>query len=205
MTITQADIQKIIDGSRIEIDIPYPWDEQKKWYMKQPDDWLYDYATAIREAAEAELLADPAMQKLKTLPPSDTWIAQQELAISTTRAEIEALEKKGKARKPEEDIELQKQKDWLARLLKPSDYNRAEEMALKRGKRAFESWLIHRLIVDESGSLLFDVDTEAGKALYDALGMQIKAQLRTPFYYATNLVMIAKNLQRGQSTDSSSS
>lgn len=201
MAITPSDIQKIIDGSRIPIEIPYPWDDGQKWFMRQPDDWLYDYAIAIREAAEAELLADPDMQRLKNMPPSKEWQAQQTLAIETTESEIAALKKKGKARKPEEDIELKKQEDWLQRLLKPSDYSRAEELALKRGKRAFESWLIPRLIVDEAGNPLFEMDTDAGKALWDALGMQIKTQLRVPFYYAVNLIMIAKNSPRGQNTD----
>ena len=201
MGVTQADIKKIIDGSRIEIQIEYPFDSTVKWWMQQPSDWLYDTASAVREAAEAELLADPSMKALKSMPPSDDWLERQQLAIETTKEEIKKLTDKGKARMPEDDIELAKQQDYLERLIQPRDYSRAEELALKRGKKAFETWLIPRLIVDAKGNQLFDVDTEAGRALWDALGMTVKAQLRVPFYYAVNLVMTAKNLQRGQNSD----
>jgi hypothetical protein len=203
--VTFADIQRIIDGSRIEITtVENPFGAGKKWFMRQPTDFLYDYAQAIREAAEAQMRNDPTMKPLADLRPTKEWTQRQNEAIRATDERIAELKKK-KVRTPEEDIELGKLEDYRPRMIDPAKYSRLDELIAKHGKTIQEAWLIPRLIEDEAGNALFDMETKEGAALWGALGQETKIHLRLPFWYAIDLVVTAKNLHGGQSSDSSSS
>lgn len=193
MAVTSSDIQKIIEASRIPIDLPNPLAPDKPWFMRQPKDYEYDLALATRESAEAAIRNDPSFKEIAHLPPSAEWLGRQEKAKSDTEARIKELEAQGKALSPEDQIELEKQRDYLARLVIPKGYTRGDELASKHSRNRFESWLIPRLLVDADNNPIFDMSTQAGQVRWDAIDYLTKKALRTPLYLAIDLILTAKN------------
>lgn len=205
MAVTTFDIENIISGDPLPIETPYPLHDKGEgfqWYMAQPDDWLYDMAVAVREAAIAEALASPELKAVENLPPTEAWILQQTRAKALAEAQIAELEAKP-ARTAEEDIELFSQKVYRDNLVDPSTYNRAREITARRGRRAFESYLIPRLIVDGDGRKVFDLNTTEGTRRWATLGQDTKESLRQPFYQVLLLIDTAKNYKAGKSSKSS--
>lgn len=193
MTVTTSDIQKIIENSRIQIDFPYPLAPERKWYMRQPKDWEYDFSMAVRDSADAAIRNEPSFKAISHLPPSAEWIARQAKARADTEQRIADLIAKGKALGPEESLELEKQRDYLARLDVPKGYTRGDEIASKHSRQQFETWLIPRLLVDEGNNQLFDLSTQAGQVQWDSIDIVTKRSLRSAFYLAIDLILTAKN------------
>lgn len=76
--MTQSVTKRIFSGERLEIDVPPPhFLEVTKWYMCQPLDWEYDDAQMVYDAAKAEALSTPALQRVKHLPVSDEYKSRQ--------------------------------------------------------------------------------------------------------------------------------
>lgn len=65
---------------------------------------------------------------------------------------------------------------------------------------AFETYLIPRLLVDEDGHLLFDLNTEEGRKRWAWVGQEIKVELRSPLYQVLLLIETAKNYKAGRSS-----
>lgn len=203
MPVTLEDVQKILEGGPILIDFPYPLEDRPApalWYMKQPDDWLYDMAQAVREAAVAELEQLPEMEAMKNLGPSPEWVAQQTASRLKAETRIKELEDKKDAIQPEETLELENQRDYIARLMDPALTSRFDEIAGKRGRKAFEGWLMPRLIVDEAGKPLFPMDKPEGQQRWLRLGRDTKQQLNGYFWQVLLLVQTAKNFKPDQSS-----
>ena len=197
--ITTSDIYRVITGDPVEIDFPYPLKEPAgvQWRMAQPSDWLYDMAMAVGEAAEAELMQQPEMERCKNLPPSPAWLERQERSIRDTEERIAALEAKGDALLPEEAIDLEVQRDLLSRLIKPENYTRAQELGQPVRTNARNNYLIQRLVVDGEGKPLFDPGTAEGRARWERLGRKNRNRLLSPLMQAMMLVQIAKNSSAG--------
>ena len=202
MPVSAEEIQAIIDGKPVPIDVPCPFDPGLKWEMKQPVDWQYDMAQAVREAALAEVLAQPEVAAAKRLPPSQGRMDSQERAKGETSARINVLEAKGEAIQPEEALELENLRDYRERLLTPDKYSRADEIANRFASRAFESWLVPRLVVDKTGKPVFDMNTDEGRRKWETLDRETKLPLRGPLYQVLLLVQTAKNSKAGQSSNS---
>lgn len=204
MPVSAEEIQSIIEGKPVPIDFPCPWDADLKWYMRQPVDWVYDMAQAVKEAALAKVLAEPEIKAVKKLPPSDKWLKQQQDARDNTERRIKALEKKGDAITPEEALELENLKDYRDRLIEPTaNFTRADEIAGRFATRAMETWMMPRLIVDANDRFLFDMEEEEGRERWERLDRETKALLRGPFYQVLLLVQTAKNSKAGQNSSSS--
>jgi hypothetical protein len=196
MPVTAEDIKVMISGEPIPIDFPYPLSDRPagtKWFMAQPDDWIYDWAVAIREAATAQAENSPEVKACRDLPPTASWVAQQNFIKQQTEERVRVLEAKGEALLPEEDLELKNQKDYLRRLIDPSSYTRADEIVNKRARKAFENWLMPRLLQDEAGKPLFEMDKPADQERWKCVGRDIKEALNTYFWQAVILVQSAKN------------
>ncbi len=204
MPVSAEEIQTIIDGKPLPIDVPYPGDPDFQWFIRQPVDWMYDMAQAVKEAATAKALAEPEIASVKNLPASDTYQGRQKQQRKETEARIKELESQGDALMPEDAIELENLKDYLDRLNNPSKkFSRADEIANRYGTRAMENWLLPRLIVDAKGKPLFEMESEAGRQRWEALDRETKAHLRGPLYQALLLVGTAKNSPAGQNSSSS--
>lgn len=200
--VTTFDINRIVSGEKIEITIPYPLNDKGegfKWYVMQPTDWLYDMGLAVGEAAEAETYALPEMETMRKLPPSKDWLNQQTVSRRRTANRIKELEGKKKLT-PEEDLELIGLRDYLDRLIDPSTYSRADEIAATNANRARDLWLLPRLVVDEKGELLFDTSTAEGEHRWQNIGRKTRLQLRGYLAQAIVLVTIAKNSEAGLSS-----
>jgi hypothetical protein len=197
MAVTAQDIKLMISGAPIPIELPYPLADRPagmKWFMAQPDDWLYDWAIAIREAAVAQASASPEVKACRHLPPTEGWVRRQTLIRQQTEERIALLDAKGDKRLPEEDLELRNQQDYLLRLVDPTNYTRADEIVGNRARKAFENWLMPRLIQDEQGALLFDLDNKAeDKERWLNIGRDIKELLTNYFWQAIVLIQSAKN------------
>lgn len=204
--VTTTDINRVVSGEPIEIEVPYPLNdrgEDAKWFMAQPSDWLYDMALAVGEAAEAEAMQQPEMERAKTLPPSKSWIQRQERSRKSAEDRIAELEAKAKAKTivPEEEIELDIQRSYVERLIKPDEYSRAEEISSQVAANARNNYFMQRLVIDEAGKLLFDPATKEGRERWERIGRSNKTKLLTPLTQAVLLVQIAKNYSAGPSSD----
>ncbi|HNT76016.1 MAG TPA: hypothetical protein PKH77_13455 [Anaerolineae bacterium] len=202
MAVTTYDIEAIINGTPLPIETPYPLDDRGegfRWYMAQPSDWLYDMASSVREAAIAEASASPEIKLVEHLPPTSAWIERQLQSKETAERYIAELEAKV-ALTPEEGITLASYKSFVNNWIDPSDYNRAREIVAKRGRVAFETYLIPRLLVDEDGHILFDLNTEDGRRRWGWVGQDAKTELRTPLYQVLLLIETAKNYKAGRSS-----
>ena len=191
--VTMSDVQDIISGKAILIDLPNPFDAGKPWYVKQPEDYLYDLAQAVQDAAIAKAQADKTIQSVAHLPPSDMWIWRQENAIRIADERIAELEAKKEAIDPLEAVELATKRAYRERLISPKDYSRAQEIVTKFAIKRFEAWLMPRLIVSKEGDLYCDPDTEIGKRRWSALSEDQKTVIKGLFYRALDLESIAKN------------
>jgi hypothetical protein len=195
MRTTTQDIERIISGEPIPVGVDYPLDDQHEgfqWFMKQPSDWLMDMAHAVREAAEAKILAMPEVASVRDLPPSDTWMARQAYwkAYHNARiTEIEAME----GRTPEDELELANTRDHVANLATPDGYNRALEIAASRTQSAFHNWLAPRLLADAKGNLICDPNTEAGRERWERLGSDTRDKVIVYVSHVLALVRRAKN------------
>lgn len=192
MSVTTTDIKKIIEASRIKIDLPNPFDDGKPWFMRQPLDWEYDFALSVRQASDAKIRSDPAVASVASLPPSDDWTEQNRLARKNTEDRIKELKDMGDKAGPEETIELEKQQEYLTRLAVPKKFSRADEIAGKYTRTVLENWLTPRLLVDENGRSYFDMNDD-GELRWNALDYTTRKQLRTPLFLAIDLILTAKN------------
>lgn len=200
--VTTYDVNRVITGEKIEITSKYPLKDRPdgfRWFIMQPTDWLYDMALAVAEAAEAEVLAQPEMETMRTLPPSKEWLHQQTLSRRRTESRIKEIEGKKKAT-PEEELELLGLKDYLGRLIDPANFNRADEIAAQTANRARDMWLLPRLLIDEQGALLCDLTSTEGQARWSNFGRRVRMELRGFLAQALVLVMIAKNSEAGLSS-----
>lgn len=191
--VTMTDVQDIISGKAISISLPNPFDEGKPWYVKQPEDYLYDLAQAVQDAAIAKAQSDKTIQSVAHLPPSDVWIWRQENAIRIADERIAELEAKGDAIDPLEAVELATKRAYRERLISPKDYSRAQEIVTKYALKRFEAWLMPRLIVNKDGDLYCDPETEIGKKRWASLSDDQVTVLKGLFYRALDLENIAKN------------
>lgn len=206
--IKQSEYDLVISGGPLQITDPAHPDKSgtSEWWMKQPDDWLYDMAESVREVAKAQALSDPDIAAGKDLPPSDTWIANQKKVIARRTREIAELKERiAKSDKEggtdEQRIELSALEFNLKNLYKPEEFTRADEVANAFATRTYEAWLIRRLVTDKKGGLLFDPKTEEGDMAWQSLGRQMRSDLRAPLYQVLMLVQMAKNWQGGQRSD----
>lgn len=198
--VTVEDIKQIIDGGPIRIDVPYPLDDRPAdapWYMAQPEDWLFDLAQAVREAAVAEAYALPEIQAVNSLPPTAGWIAKQVYSRQATIDRLAELDAKGDGLLPEEDLERANLKEYLLRIIDPEKYTRADEIVNRRARKAIEGWLMPRLIVDAAGKPLFNMNTPEGQRRWLQLGRDTKDLLNPFFYQAFMLIQTAKNYKSG--------
>ena len=199
--VSLEDVKRIIDGGPVTIEIPYPLPDRPEgalWFMAQPTDWLYDLGQAVREAAVAEAESMAEFKIVKTLPPTAEWVASQNATRKRSETRLAELEKKGAGILPEEDLERLNLRDYINRLIDPSLYTRADEILTRRGRKAFEGWLMPRLIVDEQGKALFEMDTPDGQLRWIQLGRDVKQQLTSYFWQVLLLVQTAKNFNPGQ-------
>jgi len=202
--VSLEDVRKIIEGGPVKIDLPYPLQDRPEgslWFMEQPSDWLYDLGQAVREAAVAEAEAMPEFEKIKKLPPTTDWVNSQKATRKRSEKRLAELEAKGEGMVPEETLEVANLRDYLDRLIDPEAYTRADEILAKRGRKAFEGWLMPRLVVDEAGRHLFEMDTPDGKRRWIQLGRDIKLQMNGYFWQVLLLVQTAKNFNPVQSSN----
>lgn len=202
--VTVEDIQRIIDGGPIPIEVEFPLPDPPpdgQWFMAQPTDWQFDLAQAVREAAVAEAHSLPEIKAVDNLPPTDGFIARQLASKKNTEARIAELNAKGDGITPEEDIERASLKEYLARIIDPKFYSRADEIVAGTARKALENWLMPRLIVDNRGKPMFNMSTPEGNRRWLLLGREVKAQLGIYFYQAFMLIQTAKNYKSGQSSN----
>lgn len=198
-TVTNADIERIINGEPIEIDAKYPLDDKTQWFMRQPPDWLADMADVARQAAIDKVMAMPEIEDLKAMPPTEDWIANQERLIAENKARIAELEA-NPSRTAEEDLELALNKDLDVRYYRPENYSRAMQRARSAGQRAYDNYLLPRLVVDAKGKMLFDTNTKDGAGRWNRLKDKDKESLSGAFAYLQLLESLAKNSNGGQSS-----
>lgn len=190
-----ADVERLINGDPLEIPFKYPLDDPPgttRWYLRQPSDWLYDQANAVREARHAETLELPEMERARNMPPSTTWVADQEAARKDAEGQIEALEAK-KSLTPEEQFDLENLKLFLPTITNTEGKSRADEYAARASTRAFDVFLLRRLVIDDDGHRLFDPETKEGESRWNRLGRNSKAELRKPLYQVLLLIQKAAN------------
>lgn len=195
MRTTTQDIERIISGEPLKVEVEYPLDDQSegfRWFMKQPSDWLMDMAHAVREAAEAKIMAMPEVAAVKDLPPSDTWIARQAYWRAYHLKRIEELELM-EGRTPEDEMELANTRDHVANLATLDGYNRALEIAASRTQSAFHNWLAPRLLTDARGNLVCNPDTAEGRERWERLGSDTREKVIAYVTHVLALVRRAKN------------
>jgi hypothetical protein len=195
MRTTTTDINHIISGQNIPIEIDYPLKDKGddfKWFMAQPSDWLLDMASAVYDAAYAQVMTMPEMQDAKNLPPTDDWIERQQRAEADAKARITELSA-NEHRTPEDDMELTNLEEYVNSLIKPDGYNRAQQIAHARADKAKRAWLLPRLIVDLAGRLVCDPNTVEGRERWEKLGSNTRGELMTPLVHVLLLVRYAKN------------
>ena len=196
MAVTSVDVEKVIDGNRIEIYIPYPLNdrgEDAKWYMRQPTDWVYDMSVGVQEAAEAQLYAMPEIDMARALPPSEYWMSIWKMRNEAIGEAIKGYEERAGQLTPEEEIDFAMQRDALENMANPALFTRADEIVRRDATRMRDIWLMPRLIEDENGKLLFDPSTKEGRERWDKLGRKAKDEMRTTLGVVMSLVQIAKN------------
>ena len=202
MRTTTTDIDDILSGKPMVIEVAYPLDDQSEgfqWYMKQPNDWVLDMANAVYDAAHAQAMAMPEMEAAKNLPPTDEWIAAQKSAVSNTEdriAELEAMT----GRTPEDSLELANLKEHLTLIIRPSGYSRAQQIANMTANKQRQNWLMPRLIVDAEGGLVCNPDTPEGRDRWERLGRSVRTELLIPLAHVLILVNYAKNSKASQSS-----
>lgn len=203
---TTEDVVDIMEGNRVVILFDYPLDDEDedfRWYMAQPKDWVYDMAQAVRDAAISEVMSLEEMDTVKNLPPTGAFVRRQENAKREAQERIDEItEKKDKQElTTEEELELENLREHLTRIIDPKDTrSRADEIAAETGTRAFERYLMPRLVEDFDGNRICDPNTKAGKERWGNLGMNMRQLLRAPFYEALILVNKAKNSNPGQNS-----
>jgi hypothetical protein len=206
MRTTTQDIERIISGEALRMDIPYPLDDMPEgfeWFMKQPSDWLIDMAHMEREAAEALLLATPLAQAVKGLPPSDKWQKAQGYWIDHYKKRIAELEEM-EARGPEDELELLNTRVHVVNLMAAiNDYTRALELAAPKSNNAFHRYLAPRLVADGKGALICDPNTKAGLERWERLGAETRQQIMVYAQHILGLVSRAKNYKASQPSTSS--
>lgn len=196
--VTQSEYELIISGKALPIvSVKHPGGME--WFIKQPDDWLYDMADSVRQVALAQAMADPDIAVGKNMPPSTEWTVKQTATIEKRTEEIASLkEKMLEGGTDEQRLELQALEINLKNLYKPGEYTLADEVALPFSNRVYEAWLLRRLVVDKEGNLLFDPKTEAGNKAWTALGRELRTNLRIPLYNTLFLIQASKNSQGGR-------
>lgn len=205
MRTTTQDIERIISGEPLRLEAAYPLDDKEAgftWFIKQPTDWLLDMAHAVRESAEAQILALPEMQAARELLPSDEWQQTQRAAIERTRAriaELQAIE----ARTPEDELELANTIEHETLLIQPEKYSRAQEIANKHGAKAFRSWLAPRLVVDAKGKTLCDPSTAEGRERWERLGSTVRSEIDLYVSHVLMMVRYAKNYSASKPSSTS--
>lgn len=201
MRTTTQDIEAIISGQPVEIDLPFPLGEQPLggWHINQPTDWLDDMASGVFDAALAQAKAEPTIAGVAALPPTDGWIRRQAEALQATKeriAELAAIE----TRSPEDDLELENLQVHQSLLFTPDNFTRADELAYEIASNAMDAWLLPRLIVDCKGKLVFDQSNATGSNRWRMMGKDNRKALVPYLRYVRNLVKKAKNYKPGQSS-----
>ena len=200
MKTTTTDIEAILSGSPVPIEVEYPLGDQPEgftWFVKQPDDWLLDMAYAVKDAAYAQVMALPEMQSAKDLPVDGEWARVQNTAIKTAKdriAELEAIAE----REPEQELELLNLQDRIKNLADPESFNKAMQIANGTANNAFYKWLLPRSVVDKSGKVVCDVNTQVGRKRWQSLGKDVRDELLEPLVYVVDLVGKAKNSKASQ-------
>ena len=200
MRTTTTDIEAILSGQPVPIDVEYPLDDQSdgfQWFMNQPSDWLLDMAYAVKETAYAQVMAMPEMAAAKNLPVDGDWAYAQTVAIENAQKRIDEL-KAVEERTPEDELELINLEERITLYADPSTFNKAMQIASKTANDAFYKWLLPRLIVDKRGRLIFDVNTDAGQKKWSQIGKDKRDELLTPLIYVVTLVGKAKNSSASQ-------
>lgn len=193
MAVTTKDIQLILDGSQIEIELANPFDEGVKWYMRQLEDWESDLAVAVRESEVAKAGKVQAIQDTVGITPSNSWFARYNNTVAYAKQRIVELEAQGESITPLDRVELAKQRDLLDGLIDPNDFNRADETIGKYARKRFEAWVIGMAVVSEKGERYFDPETKQGRRRWQKIGDQYKDALRMLYYYVQDLESTAKN------------
>lgn len=203
MPISTEEIQRIIDGSKIEIAeaCPLPGMEGEKWYIRQPDDWVYDFAQRKFEASKAKVLLDPDIAAVKDQPPSQAWLNRQEEARKDTAKRLDEL-KKGSDEGTltvEEELERKTLIQYLLLLISPEDYSLADELAHIFARNQRDWYLAQKLIVDAQDKPLFNQESDAGRAAWMALGRDFKEKVLVRYTNRVlSMVQTAKNSEAGQ-------
>ena len=117
---TPNDIELILSGKPLPIDDPaFPF-SGGAWFIKQPDDWLFELSKAVRQAAEAQALNQPEIAAAKSFPPSDAWVQRQRRGFAQADQRIADWEAKSSLTE-QEKLELASAREHRSRLIKIED------------------------------------------------------------------------------------
>lgn len=207
--------RRILSGESIpikQIDPPEIWDVDF-WAMAQPDDWLWDDAQMEYDAAYYRALASDSLKRIATLPPSDEWIEEHEQTQKALQASIDLLtsvrdeaaeqrERDGDEGDPQPTIGLTTDQAYELQLSinlfegnaeQAQTFSKAKELAQRRADTARAMYLIPRLLVDQDGMPLIDIETDEGRSLWAKVSRYQKATLRAYLNEVIWLVSLAKN------------
>lgn len=186
------DTDLVISAGPVLLELDNPFAPGEPWAMRQPTDVEYDHAVAVREIQKSKALRTPEIAEGAELPPSEEWTAQQNEAIRATQNLILELQARSE-RTPVEETVLGIYQDHLDSLVRPEEYSLAQELAARIGNRAFQNYLIPRLLVDGGGKPLLNMDTQAGRDKWDNLPKSTRTALRSPLAQVLALLNTAKN------------
>lgn len=210
----QGATRKILAGTPIEITEGVPDFLAERgvsaWYMAQPSPELYDDGQMVYQAKRLLSLNNPDVAALSKLPPSPEWKAQQKATIAQLDEQIAELTaiRDGAAEAwtgdedppvtigltPEQAYQLQTLVSWrdgAEETLKTA--TQADEIVTTRAAKARAEYMMPHLIVDKAGNVVFDVETDAGRAEWNRLSLYKRSVLRGYFNEALSLVILAKN------------
>lgn len=210
----QGATRRIMDGKPIEIaeGIPDYLAERgvTAWYMAQPSPELYDDGQMIYQAKRLLALNQPDVAALAKLPPSAEWQERQRTTIvdlDTQIAELTAIRDAAALTwegdedppvtvglTPEQAYQLQTLIGWKANAEETlRTATQADEIVNERAAKARAEYMMPHMVVDKAGMVVFDVETDAGRADWQRLNIYKRAVLRRYFNDALMLVLLAKN------------
>lgn len=189
---TAQDIEMVVSGAPLRIDLDNPVNPDEPWFMRQPTDIEYEVAMAVRSAVEGQMWSEKEIKAAKSLPPSDVWLESQKFAIEQTTKTVAELKANSK-RTEGQNVLLELNEAYLENLIKPDEYSLAEEIVSRHSGRVFQAYLIPRLLVDEKGKAMFDMTTKEGEESWNVVPRTVRTHLRIPFTRIINLIATAKN------------
>lgn len=202
MKTSLEEIRSIIEGKPLAIPLPCPLDgmQDRPWFVRQPDDWVYDAAQAVYDAKKALTLALPDVAEVRSLPPSDGWVQRQERARIDAQRRLGELDEQKRVTPltMEDDLERRNLISYLALLLSPKEFTRADEIANRVARDQRDWYLMQKLIVDDRDQLLFDLRTEDGRRRWHVLGRSFREQLSPYITTVLSWVQTAKNSEASQ-------